>query len=302
MNCAADSQPLLRGLCFVIQHQLFAWLGCSWEISGLVARRGVVDLRGRKSKKCCCPGFLISVLCNHTEQKGISSYWALSYQNEPVMLRQAAQASCSQLSPSLWCIPARGASAAPWRACPGLGWPIPMLNPNLPWLSLSSNQSSAARSLSPCHQWWLQQRPWRSKETMQRPLLQNSGQRQTWESCKRRPWRRCNLNTCCSGSEPLSYKHFDAVACVVPGQMQKWEMGHFFMSDTSQGVSQRQNKGKHQPKGVGLVLLQWEEQQHVSFFLKAFWKLPPKTQWDSVSLFNNHAGKCDFPFLDFWQH
>lgn len=115
------------------------------------------------------------------------------------MLRQAAQASCSQLSPSLWCIPARGASAAPWHVCPGLGWPIPMLNPNLPWLSLSSNQSSTAPSLSPCHQWWLQQRLWRSKETMQRPLPQNSGQRQTWESCKRRPWRRSNLNTCCSG-------------------------------------------------------------------------------------------------------
>lgn len=53
------------------------------------------------------------VLCNQTEQKGINSFRALSYKNEPVILRQAVQASCSQVSPYLYWIPAGGGSAAP---------------------------------------------------------------------------------------------------------------------------------------------------------------------------------------------
>lgn len=78
----------------------------------------------------------------------------------------------------------------------------------------------------------------------------------------------------------LEVKHWvintDAAACV-QGQLQKWEMGYFSTSDNSYHLSQRQSKGQYQLKWVeiGPAVMR---RKSVSFFPKAFWKLPPNTQ------------------------
>lgn len=117
---------------------------------------------------------------------------------------------------------------------------------------------------------------------------------------KKDPGRRTHLYTCCSGSETLSYKHFDAVACAVQGQLQKWEMGYFSKSDTSRGLSQRQSKAEHQPKWVRIGPVSLRRKVACFFLSESILKASPQhTQQDGVSLVNNHMGKSDFQSLDF---
>jgi len=67
------------------------------------------------------------------------------------------------------------------------------------------------------------------------------------------------------------------------------------MSDTSQGLSQRQSKAEHQPKRVRVGPAVMRRKVACFFLSESILKVSPQhTEQDGVSLVNNHMGKSDF--------
>lgn len=99
-----------------------------------------------------------------------------------------------------------------------------------------------------------------------------------WSPIKKDTERRIHVNTCHSGKCNWAMNTW---------MLQKWEMGHFSMSDNIQGLSKRQSKAEHMYKWVRIWSAPMKREVacfFLFFFLKAFWKLLPNTHNKMESL------------------